>query len=60
MNATNENGWTPLHLACMIGLPEVVKLLLLQSSIDVHIKDIKGRTPLMQFLWLLVDLKFSP
>ena len=35
-----------MHLACMIGFTDIVKLFLLHSSIDVQLKDSKGRTPL--------------
>lgn len=47
-NATDGrkvDGKTPLHIACMRGCPETVRLLLSHGA-DVNVKDIEGRTPL--------------
>ncbi len=37
---------TPLHRAVLNNDIPMVKLLLQQSEVDIHIKDVQGRTPL--------------
>ena len=41
-----EDGWTPLHIACLNGDLEVVKTLLSMDEIDVNRADKDGVTPL--------------
>lgn len=49
VNSLNDNGWTPLHLACAnIGKKttiEIVKLLI-DNGADVNSKEVRGWTPL--------------
>jgi ankyrin repeat protein len=45
VNARNDNGQTPLHLATEAGIDELARELLAQD-VDVDVKDIYGRTPL--------------
>jgi ankyrin repeat protein len=44
VNIKANDGWTPLHLACMYGHENVVITLL--EYADVNIKDDDGNTPL--------------
>ncbi|KAK8843439.1 hypothetical protein IAR55_007096 [Kwoniella newhampshirensis] len=46
INARDEFGYTPLHLAADRGFPELTKLLL-QHGADSEAKDEDGQTPLM-------------
>lgn len=43
INATNEFGWTPLHVAAFNGYYEIV-ILLLQNGADKDIKNMLGET----------------
>jgi hypothetical protein len=45
VNAKEEHGWTPLHLAAMVGHKELVTLLL-GSGAEVNAKDARERTAL--------------
>jgi hypothetical protein len=45
INVQDIDGWTPLHCASFIGLPEVVRLLLEQGA-DVEVKGNDGKTAL--------------
>ena len=48
-NITDQNGLTPLHLACYLGHYEVVKFLFMNSKekgIVLDVKDPHGYTPL--------------
>ncbi len=45
INATNAQGWTPLHVAAAGGSVEVVKLLLVHGA-DVNAASNIGATPL--------------
>ena len=40
------NGWNPLHLACMEGHADVVKYLVEEIKVDVHIKDFENKSSL--------------
>ena len=48
MEATDENGWTPLHFACDEGHLPIVQYLLtrLLGRADLQTTDRDGRTPL--------------
>ena len=46
INARNEDGYTPLHLASREGHAEVVELLLAVPGVDVNAIDHLGRTTL--------------
>ena len=50
VNARNENGRTPLHLAAVKGSDEITKLLL-QCSADPRCRDNNGHTALMVRLY---------
>ena len=43
-NATDEDGWTPLHYAAERGEAECIAVLLAAGA-DMSIKDNEGRTP---------------
>jgi ankyrin repeat protein len=45
VNARNDNGDTPLHLAAEFGRKEVVEFLLTNKA-DVNARDNNGETPL--------------
>jgi len=45
VNATDEKGWTPLHLASYRGHADVVKLLI-DHDASVNVQNEEGRTPL--------------
>ncbi len=45
VNARNEIGWTPLHLASYWGCTKIAKLLI-ENKADVNAKDVCGNTPL--------------
>jgi ankyrin repeat protein len=45
VNATNSEGWTPLHLACIYGHSQVV-IELLEHGADIEAKNDFGWTPL--------------
>lgn len=45
INAKNERGETPLHLATRYCFNKIVKLLL-ENGADPNIKDNEGKTPL--------------
>ncbi|CAG2243985.1 unnamed protein product [Mytilus edulis] len=45
-NYQNEDGSTPLHIACETNKLEMVKTLLVQYNVDINKEDNKGRTPL--------------
>ncbi|ESO96223.1 hypothetical protein LOTGIDRAFT_174957 [Lottia gigantea] len=45
-NVSNNNGYTPLHMAAQKGYPLVAKSLLLHRGINVNAKDSSGRTAL--------------
>lgn len=46
INSIDQNGWTPLHIACFIGETEITKLLL-EKGADTEIKNINDETPLV-------------
>lgn len=46
INAIDDEGKTPLHLACMLGNLSMVKLLLTKPESNANIQDFKGDTPL--------------
>ena len=43
----NENGTTPLMMACMDGFVEIAEKLLLCSNVDINCADKRGDTPLL-------------
>jgi len=45
-----SHQWTPLHNASFFGFVEVVKLLLVNPSINVNVKHKFGETPF--YIWL--------
>jgi hypothetical protein len=45
VNAKDDNGWTPLHLAAENGRKQVAELLIAKGA-DVNAKDDNGWTPL--------------
>ena len=47
VNASDENGWTPLHIAAREGNVEIVRLLLAQPDLDVNAMNKWKSTPLM-------------
>jgi len=47
VNMKNDNQWTPLHNASLLGHAKVVKLLLAHPNIEVNSKNEDGKTPLM-------------
>lgn len=47
VNASDENGWTALHIAARNGNAEVVRFLLAQPDLDVNAKNKWKSTPLM-------------
>jgi len=52
LDLNDIDGYTPLHIACQEGRPEVVKLLLeCDLAIDINQKDQYGWTP----LWFACD-----
>ena len=50
VNAKDEEGLTPLHLAASWGHKEVAELLI-GNGADVNAKDIDGWTPLRKAAW---------
>lgn len=46
LNARDRDGNTPLHLACMLGRPTTVRLLLDQPDINDSVTNFQGRSPL--------------
>lgn len=46
INVQDQDGNTPLHIACQHNHHECVKLLLQQQNIDVNLKNDEGHTPL--------------
>lgn len=65
INGVTKEGYTPLHLACIKGHVNIIKILLLLKDIDVNIKSKKEETPLhiaceknnMQIVSILVSYK---
>jgi cytohesin len=47
VNAKDEEGWTPLHIAAIRGNKEIAELLIAKGA-DVNAKDDDGDTPLDQ------------
>jgi ankyrin repeat protein len=47
INASDENGWTALHIAARNGNIEIIRLLLSQPDLDVNAKNKWQSTPLM-------------
>lgn len=47
LNASDENGWTALHIAAREGNVEIVRLLLAQPGIEVNSMNKWKSTPLM-------------
>ena len=45
VNAQDEEGITPLHLACMGANTEVVKALMTRQELLIELKDSQGNTP---------------
>src|SRR5437667_12219294 len=45
VNATADDGATPLHEACRLGTTSVARILLTAGA-NVNARDVKGRTPL--------------
>ena len=45
LDALDENGWTPLHVAVLSNRPDMVQLLV-QKGIDPNVADANGETPL--------------
>ena len=45
VNAKNEDGWAPLHLAAQSGHKDVMELLIAKGA-DVNARNAKGQTPL--------------
>ena len=48
VNLQSFYGYTPLHMACMIGRTKIVRMLLSFPGIDPHIPNDMGRIPLME------------
>lgn len=46
LNARDQDGNTPLHLASMLGRPTTVRLLLEQDEVNSFILNYQGRSPL--------------
>jgi len=46
VNWTDNEQWTPLHVASLNGHVEVVKLLLAHPNININLKNDEGQTPL--------------
>ena len=65
INGITKEGYTPLHLACMKGHINIIKILLFLKDIDVNINSEKEGTPLhiaceknnMQIVSILVSYK---
>ena len=47
VNASDENGWTALHIASRNGNVEIIRLLLAQPNVDVNAQNKWKSTPLM-------------
>ena len=45
-NATDSNGWTPLHEAVILESEDIVNLLVQKGGADVNALNYFGRTPL--------------
>ena len=48
VNATDEDGWTPLHMATYHGYNDEISLLLISLEANVNAKDNYGWTPLLR------------
>jgi ankyrin repeat protein len=44
VNSINKTGTTPLHRACSVGNPEMIRLLCGRGA-DLFAKDLSGRLP---------------
>jgi len=61
-DVADDSGVTPLHVASMFGLYDIVKFLLSYGRINVNVRDEGGRTPLhkaatgcrSKVVWLLL------
>jgi len=51
VNAKDEFGWTPLHLAAWVGHKEIAELLI-ENDADVNAKDEEDFTPLHHAAWV--------
>jgi len=65
-NATNGQGWTPLHLLVLYPRPRAFAEMLLTNGADVEVRDPSGNTPLnfmsggKEIKELLLDHKANP
>lgn len=50
LDAKNSSGQTALHLACINGNEEIVRLLL-EAKINANVRDQEGLTPLQVHLF---------
>ena len=46
LSETDEQGVSPLHMACVVGNTECVRLML-NAKANIDVRDLLGRTPLM-------------